>query len=122
MAHYHGPALSRGTLRCLVTGTGAVNFPITLQVVDVKQIGAQGAAAGQGERFRLIVSDGENYQQAMLATQLNDLVNSGEIINFTVVQVQECAPCERDSGGAAAGPLFSPSPHAVSSRSHALRA
>ena len=46
------------------------------------------------ERFRLIVSDGEHYQQAMLATQLNHLVKDGNLRKFTVVQVDECVPSD----------------------------
>lgn len=39
---------------------------------------------------RLIISDGVNYQQAMLATQLNPMANEGQIANRCVVRVDEC--------------------------------
>jgi replication factor A1 len=92
MAHYNGPPLSRGSLRALVGG--ATELHPVLQVIDVKQIGAAGGGGGApaAERFRLIMSDGEHYQQAMLATQLNELVKRGEVVRHSVVRVDECVP------------------------------
>ncbi len=98
---YNGPPLSRGAVRALVGG--ATELRPVLQVMDVKQIGAAGApAAPAAERFRLIVSDGEHYQQAMLATQLNDLVKRGDVSKNCVVRVEECAPAGRAPRGCAA--------------------
>ena len=42
-----------------------------LQVLDVKKI----VTGGSGERFRLVLSDGNFYIQGMLATQCNEMVN-----------------------------------------------
>ena len=41
------------------------------EVLDVKRMQSSNAGGNGSERFRLVVSDGEHYQQAMLATQLN---------------------------------------------------
>ena len=38
---------------------------------------------------RLVVSDGQYYMQAMLATQLNDLVTNNELQKFCVVRLDE---------------------------------
>ena len=85
MAH---PPLSRGCISALVAGQ-AMGFPLTLQVMEIKQIGA--AATGNNpQRFRLLLNDGYNGHQAMLATQLNDLVNSGTLKNHSVVSITEC--------------------------------
>ena len=46
-----------------------------LQVLDVKKI----MTGQQGERYRLVLSDGSYYIQGMLATQCTDLVNSGQL-------------------------------------------
>ena len=37
--------------------------------------------AGQGERYRLTVSDGKTFCQAMLATQLNHMIVSKQVRN-----------------------------------------
>jgi replication factor A1 len=39
------------------------------------------------DRYRIIVSDGEHFIQAMLATQLNHLVNDESIKKNTIVNV-----------------------------------
>jgi hypothetical protein len=41
------------------------------QVVQVKKMAMKNASGDQPERYRLLVSDGEHYQQAMGASQLN---------------------------------------------------
>eukprot|EP00252_Welwitschia_mirabilis_P017167 TRINITY_DN38089_c0_g1_i1.p1 TRINITY_DN38089_c0_g1~~TRINITY_DN38089_c0_g1_i1.p1 ORF type:complete len:797 (+),score=128.77 TRINITY_DN38089_c0_g1_i1:128-2518(+) len=57
-----------------------------LQVLDVKQIVSSQISK---ERFRMILSDGQNALQAMIAVQLNERVKSGEIQNGSVVRLQE---------------------------------
>ncbi len=86
---YVGPQPHRGAVRQLVNG--ATNLHPVLQVIDVKLFGtAAGQAANTSERFRLIVSDGEHYQQAMLATQLNELIKTNQVQKGSVVQIDEC--------------------------------
>ncbi len=46
-----------------------------LQITELKRISPPTANPNSPPRFRLAVSDGEKYQQAMLATQLNKLVS-----------------------------------------------
>ena len=46
----------------------------TVQIVDLKHINNP-----QGGRYRLLVSDGTQCMQAMLATQNNNLVESGSV-------------------------------------------
>lgn len=48
----------------------------TVQVIDHKQLG--GGQAGQ-TRHRLVISDGQAFMQAMLATQLNPSVENGMV-------------------------------------------
>jgi len=67
--------LTRGAVEAIHKGTN-VTSPV-LQVMDVKKILGPNGQATTPERYRLMISDGEHFQQAMLATQLNDLVKDG---------------------------------------------
>ncbi len=68
---------------------GQTNFNPTVQVLDVKKIQPNPGQAMASERFRLIISDGVNFQQAMLATQLNGLVTSNQIAPNCLIALQE---------------------------------
>ena len=64
-----------------------------LQVLDVKKI-----VTGQsGERFRLVLSDGQYYIQGMLATQCTDLVNNGQLTKYCIIHLKEFV-CNNISG------------------------
>lgn len=57
-----------------------------LQVLGTKKIASNGGA----ERYRLLLSDGQYLQSfSMLATQLNDLVNNGDLEDFTIICVKQ---------------------------------
>ncbi|XP_057813034.1 replication protein A 70 kDa DNA-binding subunit A [Cryptomeria japonica] len=68
-----------------VMNNGATDLQPIVQVLDIKQIGPQTSQ----ERYRTVLSDGTHMQQAMLATQLNQLVKSGRIQKGSVVQLTE---------------------------------
>ncbi|KAJ7461513.1 hypothetical protein FB451DRAFT_1562794 [Mycena latifolia] len=57
----------------------------TLQLLSVRLVSSNNTSAM--ERYRIIVSDGEYFIQAMLATQLNSLVKDEEIRKNTIVNV-----------------------------------
>ncbi|KXN82854.1 Replication factor A protein 1 [Leucoagaricus sp. SymC.cos] len=57
----------------------------TVQFLSVKKVGSA------ADRYRLIISDGEHFVQAMLATQCNGLVESDEIKKFTVATVDRAS-------------------------------
>ncbi|KAJ8507485.1 hypothetical protein ONZ45_g10141 [Pleurotus djamor] len=64
------------------------NQPCTLQLLSVKKVTIGSASAPTtttNERYRVIISDGTHYVQAMLATQLNNLVLDGVIGKNTIV-------------------------------------
>eukprot|EP01084_Bolivina_argentea_P263161 445303_1 len=64
-----------------------------LQVLDVKKI-----VTGQsGERFRLVLSDGQFYIQGMLATQCTSLVNNQQLKKYTIIHLKEFV-CNQISG------------------------
>lgn len=60
---------------------GDVNSKPLVQVLDIKLIG------NSQERYRFLISDAVATQQAMLATQLNDRVKSGEVRKGSVIQL-----------------------------------
>jgi len=59
-----------------------------VQVIDHKVL--QATNGQSATRHRLVISDGQAFMQAMLATQLNALVDNGQIAVFTVMQLNEC--------------------------------
>ncbi|XP_061716011.1 replication protein A 70 kDa DNA-binding subunit [Cydia pomonella] len=74
--------LSQGSLEVIMNG-GHYDKPI-MQVLGSKKIQGSGA----NERFRLLVSDGKHsHSFAMLATQLNDKLITGELSDYSVVQI-----------------------------------
>ncbi|CAH2048570.1 unnamed protein product, partial [Iphiclides podalirius] len=74
--------LSEGSLEVIMNG-GHYDKPI-MQVLGSKKIQGSGA----NERFRLLVSDGKHsHSFAMLATQLNDKLITGELSDYSVVQI-----------------------------------
>ena len=61
----------------------------TVQLLSIKKVNATTTAAPTIDRYRIIISDGVHFVQAMLATQLNDLVTNGEITRNAVVIVDK---------------------------------
>ena len=51
-----------------------------VQLLDIKVINA--AAPQAQARHRVIISDGQHYMQGMLATQLNEMVNSSQVCSL----------------------------------------
>lgn len=58
-----------------------------LQILSIKPVNP--AAPGSTPRYRIIVSDGLHYVQAMLATQLNQCVQEQQIKKHSVIQVSK---------------------------------
>ena len=50
-----------------------------LQLIDVKKIQPQNPHAMTADRYRLVISDGQYIMQAMLATQLNAMMDTGQV-------------------------------------------
>lgn len=79
------PDLTPGAIEAIVSGN-PFDKPV-LQIISSKKITAQGSSA---DRYRLLLSDGlHSYSHAMLATQLNNLMESGEMDNLSVVKVDK---------------------------------
>jgi replication factor A1 len=62
----------------------------TVQFVSIKKVMANTTTNQPAmDRYRIIFSDGEYFLQAMLATQLNYLVNDGLIAKNTVAIIEK---------------------------------
>ncbi|WVF69368.1 hypothetical protein IAT40_004144 [Kwoniella sp. CBS 6097] len=75
---------------CELVFTSEVSSETTkpvLQILSVKKINAPGAQ-GQ-DRYRLILSDGKYFIQAMIATQLNHMVDSKELDKHVLVKLTQ---------------------------------
>lgn len=59
-----------------------------VQILSLKKVPTTGAS-GQVDRYRLIISDGAHFVQAMLATQLNALVENETITKLAVLQLDK---------------------------------
>jgi hypothetical protein len=83
--------LSEGSLARIVAGE-KVAGPI-LQVLEMKQIaavaGTTTAMGNKEERYRVVLSDGRHQQQALLATQCNDLIRQGRLRQYYVARLHE---------------------------------
>ncbi|KAI8504968.1 60S acidic ribosomal protein P1 [Branchiostoma belcheri] len=78
--------LHEGTIQEIANG-GSPKSPV-LQVLGIKKI--QSAGAQGSERYRLLLSDGKHTQSsAMLATQQNHLVNSGQLEQHCVIRLEK---------------------------------
>ena len=69
-----GP-LSHGAIQQM--NSGRTDMSPNVQLLDIKRITSN--SAGSQDRFRLVISDGAHYMQAMLATQLNHIVEQGQV-------------------------------------------
>ena len=77
-------ALDAGSLEAIFQNTpGRVQQPI-VQCVQVRPMQSNGENT---ERYRVVFSDGKNYVQTMLATQLNDEIHSNRVQKGAVVQL-----------------------------------
>lgn len=75
-------ALTEGAIQTIMSG-GEVMSPV-LQILGSKKI----TGSGTTDRYRLLISDGKHLNSfAMLATQLNDKVSSGELGEHSIVRI-----------------------------------
>ena len=65
--------------------TEELNTTHTVQILSIKKVGNNPNAGNNPDRFRVVMSDGVNYMQAMLATPLNEMVLSETLKRGTVV-------------------------------------
>lgn len=62
----------------------------TVQLLSIKKVNQPtNTTVPAIDRHRIILSDGVHFVQAMLATQLNELVSRGDIVKNTIVVVDK---------------------------------
>lgn len=86
--------LTGGSCRSLQTAspedTEVLEREHIVQLLSLKKVGNADPTKINGpERYRIIISDGLDYMQAMLATQLNSLVHENTIQRNTVVALEK---------------------------------
>lgn len=66
------------------------NSPHTVQFLSIKKVTPTSTTNNPSvDRYRIILSDGINFVQAMLATQLNHLVQENAIGKHTVATIEK---------------------------------
>ncbi|ROT37719.1 replication factor-A protein [Sodiomyces alkalinus F11] len=84
--------ISRGALNAIFTDPDnvATKFPVPiLQCLQIKPLGGQ---PGSVDRYRIVLSDVNNYVQSMLATQVNHLVHDGQLVRNCIVRITNYQP------------------------------
>lgn len=61
----------------------------TVQLLSIKKVNSSTATASATDRYRVIISDGVHFVQAMIATQLNELVSKGDLLKNTIVIIDK---------------------------------
>lgn len=66
-----------------------LNSKPTIQFLSFKKVPPTTGVAANVDRYRIIISDGEHFLQAMLATQLNHLIEKEEIKKHSIVVIEK---------------------------------
>ncbi|CAL1373777.1 unnamed protein product [Linum trigynum] len=81
--------LTQGAIALIAGGVNSGELQPTLQVTELRKVQAKQQQKQQGDRFRLLLSDGSHLQQAMLGTQLNPLVQEGKLRAGSIVHMKQ---------------------------------
>ncbi|KAK3181146.1 Replication factor A protein 1 [Lecanicillium sp. MT-2017a] len=85
-------ALSKGSLDVIFNDPdkAAKLFPVpVMQCLQVKQMAP---SAQGGDRYRLVMSDGQHYVQTMLATQANHVVHDEKLVRGCLARIKQYTP------------------------------
>ncbi|EFX03800.1 replication protein a DNA-binding subunit [Grosmannia clavigera kw1407] len=86
--------ITRGALAAIFSDpeSARTQFPVpVLQCLQIKPLGPppNGAAGAAGsERYRVVLSDVDNFVQTMLATQGNHVVHDGKLVRGSIVRIK----------------------------------
>lgn len=61
----------------------------TVQLLSIKKVAQATTTVATIDRYRIILSDGVHFVQAMLATQLNEFVSRGDIVKNSIVVIDK---------------------------------
>ncbi|KAK1970386.1 replication factor-a protein 1 [Colletotrichum eremochloae] len=82
--------ITKGALDAVFNDPEGANakFPVpVLQCLQIKPLAAQ--AGGGAERYRIVLSDVNNYVQCMLATQVNHVVHENKLVRNCIVRITQ---------------------------------
>ncbi|KUI59624.1 Replication factor A protein 1 [Cytospora mali] len=81
--------ITRGALNAIFNEPerAAAQYPVpVLQCLQIKPLAAQ--QPGGGERYRIVLSDIDNFVQCMLATQANHVVHDGKLVKNCILRIK----------------------------------
>ena len=94
-------ALTEGSIERIYNASGpddeVFSSSPTVQIVSFKKVAPREGQVNALDRYRLIVSDGKFFAQAMLATQLSHLVEENQLHRGSVVKLDKVT-CNRVQG------------------------
>lgn len=73
----------------LASNDGTTPMTPKCQILSLKKLQTSNASVNVSERYRVVLSDGVHYTQAMLATQLKPLVENGSLDKNVVVRISQ---------------------------------
>lgn len=78
----------------------------TVQFLSLKRVPPIPGSSATVDRYRIIVSDGEHFLQAMMATQLNHLVEEGQVTKHSIIIMERfsCNVVQEKRSDARQGP------------------
>lgn len=85
-------ALSRGALDAIFNDPEKASKLFSVPVMQCLQIKQMAPSAQGGDRYRLVMSDGDHYVQTMLATQANHVVHDGKLVRGCMARVKQYTP------------------------------
>ena len=80
--------ITRGAITQIYKTGDTSSGPI-VQIIELKKISHSNANPNASPRYRLAISDGAHFQQAMIATQLNALISEQQLTVNCLVRVRE---------------------------------
>lgn len=80
--------VTRGAIESIFRSGNANTKPV-VQVIDLKRISSAQNNTSNPPRFRLAISDGTHFQQAMIATQLNALIADNTLQVNSLIRLHE---------------------------------
>ena len=84
------PAANHRSLIFNAPDKATKQFPVPImQCLQVKQMAP---SAQGGDRYRLVMSDGQHYVQTMLATQANHVVHEEKLVRGCIARVKQYTP------------------------------
>ncbi|KAK4089691.1 hypothetical protein ACCO45_006025 [Purpureocillium lilacinum] len=85
-------SLSKGSLDVIFNDPDKAQKMFPVPVMQCLQIKQMAPSAQGGDRYRLVMSDGDNYVQTMLATQANHVVHENKLVRGCFCRIKQYTP------------------------------